>query len=45
MFTAQIAYTADLFQSQVPRTKRYLLYFKNLEKIIWMKKTQKDKKL
>ena len=26
MFTAQIAYSADFFQSQVPRTKRYLLY-------------------
>ena len=26
MFTARIAYSADFFQSQVPRTKRYLLY-------------------
>ena len=27
MFTARIAYSADFLQSQVPRTKRYLLYF------------------
>ena len=26
IFTARIAYSADFFQSQVPRTKRYLLY-------------------
>ena len=26
MFTARIAYSPDFFQSQVPRTKRYLLY-------------------
>ena len=26
MFTARIAYSTDFFQSQVPRTKRYLLY-------------------
>ena len=28
VFTARIAYSADFFQSQVPRTKRYLLYVK-----------------
>ena len=26
-FTARIAYTADLFQSQVPRTNRFILYY------------------
>ena len=26
-FSARIAYIADFFLSQVPRTKRYLLYF------------------
>ena len=26
MFTARIAFSVDFFQSQVPRTKRYLLY-------------------
>ena len=26
MFTMRIAYSMDFFQSQVPRTKRYLLY-------------------
>ena len=26
MFTVRIAYSADFYQSQVPRTKRYLLY-------------------
>ena len=30
MFTARIAYNADLFQSQVPRTKRFILYLKNI---------------
>ena len=28
IFTARIAYSADFFQSQVPRSKRYLLYLK-----------------
>ena len=33
MFTARIAYSADFFQSQVPRTKRYLLYDFRKQKI------------
>ena len=28
MFTARIAYSADFFESQIPHTKRYLLYLK-----------------
>ena len=33
MFTAQIAYSADFFQSQAPRTKRYLLYCIKMGKV------------
>ena len=33
MFTARISYSEDFFQSQVPRTKRYLLYLTVLEQI------------
>ena len=36
MFTAWIAYNTDFFQSQVPRTKRYLLYcVKLFEMFYW----------
>ena len=35
VFAALMAYSADFFQSQVPRTKRYLLYMQPLDTFIW----------